>query len=273
MFRMNLRLPTTLVIGAAVALAMVLYGSDPLAGDVQPHRADAASASAKRAAKKATRIPGRVLKRADFESGNLRQWNGVETVNRRRVRVVRSSIQGRFAGRFEVRNGESPFGIGERAEVQIRTSEREGQVRWYSWSTKFARNFPIARRGAWQVVTQWHANANGSPPLGFFVDRNRLILRAHRHSAPRRLLSVRDLWSGPLRRGKWNHIKMRVRWSGSDRKGWVELWMNGRKVLKRTKVRTLYPGIRNYFKQGYYRCSCLTKTGVVFHDGFRQSRG
>ena len=66
---------------------------------------------------------------------------------------------------------------------------------------------------------------------------------------------------------------MRVRWSGSDRRGWVELWMNGRRVVKRARVRTMYPGYGNYFKQGYYRCNCLTRTGVVYHDGFRQSRG
>ncbi|MDH3225890.1 MAG: polysaccharide lyase [Thermoleophilia bacterium] len=271
--RTTTRLRAILAIGALGAAGLVAAGSDPLAGTAEPHQAEAASAAAKRAAKRATAIPGRLLRRGDYESGNLRQWGNVETVNRRRVRVVRSSIQGRFAGRFEVRDGESPLGFGERAEVLIRTGEREGQVRWYSWSTKFARNFPIARRGAWQVVTQWHSKANGSPPLGWFVEGNRLVLRAHRHSAPGRLLSVRDLWSGPIWRGKWNHIKMRVRWSGSDGRGWVELWMNGRKVLKRTKVRTMYPGIGNYFKQGYYRCGCLTKTGVVFHDGFRQSRG
>lgn len=270
---MTSRLPTIIAVGLLGAAGLALQGSDPLAGHAQPERAEAASVVSKRAARKATKIPGRVLRRGDFETGDLRQWGNVETVNRRRVRVVRSSIQGRFAGRFEVRNGESPLGYGERAEVLIRTGEREGQVRWYSWSTKFARNFPVARRGAWQVVTQWHSKANGSPPLGWFVEGNRLVLRAHRYAAPRQLLGVRDLWGGPLRRGKWNHIKMRVRWSGSDRKGWVELWMNGKKVLGRTKVRTMYPGIGNYFKQGYYRCSCLTKTGVVFHDGFRQSRG
>lgn len=270
---MTPRLPIIITIGLLGAGGLTLLGSDPLTGGTEAQRADAASASAKRAARRSTRIPGRVLRRADFESGNLRQWNNVETVNRRRVRVVRSSVQGRFAGRFEVRNGESPLGFGERAEVLIGTGEREGQVRWYSWSTKFASNFPIARRGAWQVVSQWHSNASGSPPLGWYVDRNRLVLRAHRHARPGRVLSVKDLWSGPIRRGKWNHIKMRVRWSGSDRRGWVELWMNGKKVVKRAKVRTLYPGIGNYFKQGYYRCSCLTKTGVVFHDGFRQSKG
>jgi hypothetical protein len=265
----------SLLVGlTAAAFGFAALGAGPDAAPHAPDRAEAATSNQKRAALRATKIPGRVLRRADWETGDLRQWDYAETVSRRRIRAVRHSVQGRFAGRFEVRNGEDPLGnYGERAEVLIRTGEREGQVRWYSWSTKFPRNFPIVNRWSWQVFTQWHSRANGPPPLGWYIEGNRIVLKAHRHAAPGRLIGIRDIWRGPIRRGKWHHIKMRVRWSGSDRRGWVELWMNGRRVVKRARVRTMYPGYGNYFKQGYYRCNCLTRTGVVYHDGFRQSRG
>jgi hypothetical protein len=34
---------------------------------------------------------------------------------------------------------------------------------------------------------------------------------------------------------------------------------------------TMYPGIDNYFKQGYYRDYDVRGTGVVYHDGFRMN--
>ena len=220
--------------------------------------------------------PGKVLASGNFETGNLSQWSGIARVAARSIRVVRSPVrQGRFAARFEVRRGENPIGYGDRAQIQIDTGEREGQTRWYSWSTRVAKNFPRYR--SFQVLAQWHARANGSPPIAFFAEGNSLVLRVHRHSGPGRVLEVRDIWRGPLPRGVWRDIKMQVRWSGDDRRGWVRLWIDGRpqrfdnRALRR-RIRTMYPGIGNYFTMGYYRQSGLSRTGVVFHDGFRMSR-
>jgi hypothetical protein len=222
-------------------------------------------------------IPGRVITSGDFETGDLRQWSGVARVRSSSVRVVRAPVrQGRYAARFEVRRGDNPIGFGDRAQIQIGTDEREGQVRWYSWSTKVARNFPSYR--SFQVLAQWHAKAGGSPPLALFAVGDHLVVRAHRHRAPGDLIGVRDIWRGPLRRGTWRDIKMRVQWSGSDRRGWVELWIDGRRQrfddrTTRRRIRTMYPGVGNYFTMGYYRQSGLTRPGIVFHDGFRMSAG
>jgi hypothetical protein len=37
------------------------------------------------------------------------------------------------------------------------------------------------------------------------------------------------------------------------------------------RIRTTYPGIDNYFKQGYYRQFGISQTGTVYHDGFRMN--
>ncbi len=222
-------------------------------------------------------IPGRVLARGDFETGDLGQWAGVARVRPGSVRLVRDPVrEGRYAARFEVRSGDNPIGFGDRAQIQIGTREREGQTRWYSWSTRVSATFP--RYESFQVLAQWHAEADGSPPLGLFAVGDRLVLRAHRHAAPGALLSVEDIWSGSLRRGHWRDLRLRVRWSGSDARGWVELWVDGTRRRfddgsTRRRIRTMYPGYGNYFTMGYYRRSGLARPGVVYHDGFRMSGG
>jgi len=224
-----------------------------------------------------TAIPGRTLVSGDFETGDLSQWTGIARVRTSAVSVVRGPVrQGRFAARFEVHDGDNPIGFGDRAQIQIGTNEREGQTRWYSWSTRVSRSFP--RYESFQVLAQWHAKADGSPPVGFFAEGDDLVLRLHRTALPGQVINVVDAWRGPLLRGSWQDIKMRVHWSGDDRRGWVELWIGG--VRQRfddgsiqRRIRTMYPGIGNYFTMGYYRQSGLPQPGVVFHDGFRMTAG
>jgi hypothetical protein len=228
-------------------------------------------------------IPGQVLLRGDWNTGNLSQFDSVQTVASERIRAVTSPVrEGSHAGRFEVRPGEDPFCgsgggcYGDRAEVSLDTNEEEGDERWYSWSTMVDPGFP--RTGAFQAVSQWHSRANGRPPLAFFVENDSLVLWIHPHRGPGDQISFVRAWSGPLRRGEWQDIVMHIKWSGSDSVGFVELWVNGVRQTfdngqQRRNIRTMYPGISNYFKQGLYRQSGISGTGIVYHDGFKMSAG
>lgn len=222
-----------------------------------------------------TQLPGREILRADWETGDTSQFSSVQTVSSDRIRPVTNPVrQGRYAGRFEVRPGDDPLGYGDRAEVSISTRETEGDERWYSWSTMVAPGFPST--AGFQVISQWHSRADGRPPVAFFAENDDLVLFVHRYAAPGQQLSTTRAWSAPLPRGVWQDIVMHVKWSGSDRVGFIELWVNGqRQTLSngqtRLSTRTMYPGIDNYFKQGYYRQYGIRGTGVVYHDGFRMS--
>ena len=249
-----------------VALASLALLATPLA-------MDAASA----AAPGGLDIPGNILRSGDFNTGSLSQWNGSQQSHPYSIAVQRNDVrEGGHAARFEVRSGDNPIGYGDRAEVQASTGESEGKERWYSWSTKFDMSFP--RYGAWQVVSQWHANAAGSPPISFMAENDDLVLRAHRYSAPSVLIDIVDVWRGPMRRGQWQDIKVHVKWSGSDSTGFVELWIDDVRQAfddgtRRRYIRTLYPGYGAYFKQGLYRLGGLSAAGIVYHDGFRMSDG
>jgi len=231
--------------------------------------------------------PGRELIAGDFETGNLSQFDSVQRVAADRIQVVTAPVrQGSYAGRFQVNQGDDPLSgnYGDRAEVSVATNEQEGQERWYSWSTLVGTDVPSTQK--FQVISQWHSQADGRPPVAFFAYEDSLLLMVHPHRAPGDQISYVFAWQGPLKRGEWQDIKMHIRWSATDTNGFIELWVNGvRQTLSNgtTKsqtlnIRTMYPtaagsitGIPNYFKQGYYRDSSITGTGTVWHDNFRMS--
>lgn len=214
-------------------------------------------------------LPGTPVFTGDFETGDLRQWDVVQAVGRRSARVVDAPRrQGRYAARFEVRQGDDPIdSTGDRSEVSQDTEEDEGQDRWYAFDIMVPPDFPAL--DTWQVVAQWHSSEDGSPPVGFYVDGDELVLQVNRHAAAGEPLETVFPWRGPLKRGRWREIVMNVRWSGSDEDGLIRLWVDGVPVLPGTRVRTLYPGFPNYSKIGYYRDDEATPVGVVYHDGFR----
>jgi len=269
--------------GLAVVTALVLCAVVALGCETKDHNAFRAAAAT------ASFV-------GDFETGNFDQWPVCQDVAAQSVvctklgpptyslqvedQVVR---QGRFAGRFELRQGDVPAGIccGARAEVSGEAATRadEGDERWYQWSTLYDEGFP-AETG-WSVLSQWHAYADGgSPPVAVAnVSPGRWGVVLTKWSSPGQDDPPKfEPWSTPLVRGVWNDIKMHIKWSASDDSGFIELWVNDAPQTftdapcasqTRCAIRTLMPGGGGvYFKQGYYRDSSIVPTGVVYHDGF-----
>jgi hypothetical protein len=230
----------------------------------------------------------------DFETGNFDQWPVCQNVAVWSVvcralgpptysmqvenHVVR---QGKFAARFELRQGDVPAGMccGARAEVSGEAATRadEGDDRWYQWSTLFDAEFPAGQ--GWSVLSQWHAYAEGSPPLAIAVVADRWAIALTKWNSPGDQDPQKfEPWSAPVVRGVWNDIKMHIKWSARDDVGFIEFWLNGAPQVftdapcanqTRCMVRTLMPGGGGvYFKQGYYRDPSIDATGVVYHDGF-----
>lgn len=237
----------------------------------------------------------------DFETGNFDQWPicqnpavGSAACTSYRDPSYSMQVQGnvvrqgQFAARFELRPGDHPAQpcCGHRAEVsgEELTAAGEGDDRWYQWSTLFGGDFPAGE--GWSVVSQWHANRDGPPPVAISAgptnvssDRWGLVLSTW--NSPGNPGPTFTPWSVPLVRGVWNDLKLHIKWSASDASGFVELWLNGSPQTftaapcsgqTRCMVRTLMPGGGGvYFKQGYYRDPAIPFAGSVYHDGFSQS--
>jgi hypothetical protein len=248
---------------AVVALALLVAGC----GGDRSDRVDGPGAGRDEARHV---LGGAELMRADFETGDLRQWDGEQRVADDRIQVVRDPVdQGEFSGRFEVRDGDNPIGFGDRAEVQLATDEGEGDDRWYAWSTMFDPTFPDS--DAWQVVTQWHSSSDGPPPLAFYVENEEYTLQTNPYDPDGDVSAPVAHWSAPLNRGTWRHIRLHVVWSADPERGLIELWVDGERATPPISTQTLRPGEGVYFKQGYYRRSGEPQTGIVYHDAFRMS--
>ena len=228
----------------------------------------------------------------DYGTGNFSQWLTVQTKSYNGSGAdytpgypasIVSDARGDVA-RFEVRKGDVPsFGGGERAEVQgdaSSTGGSEGDVRWYSFSTKFDSSFPQNHADlGWGVTNQWHPDSDvGSPPVSWTVGmRNGFwSLTIAKQSAPDAYLNTFSIFDTPLAPGRWHDVKMQIRWSESDTVGSIKLWLNGvpQKFADGTYTytgRTLIPGTRTvYYKEGMYRAP-TTPTDIVYHTGFRSA--
>lgn len=200
-----------------------------------------------------------VLWRGDFETGDTSQWTKTQRVAPNRLAIVSSPVrQGQHAARFEVRQGDDPINAsGDRSELVYAPLEAEGNERWYGWSTLWPSTYPSAN--TWQVFTQWHhTGLTGSPPLEMYVIGEAVHLRIDARTV---------LWTTPLVRGRWHDFVLHVKWSSDPDVGFVELWYDGARVLPKTFGRNMYPGQKNYLKQGLYRSDTIAVTGTLFHDG------
>lgn len=221
------------------------------------------------------------LRSLDYESGNFRQWAGVNAL-RGRATVVRSPRhQGNYAARFIVRPGDNPLpgASGERAEAYAWTRESEGKESWWKWSTYFPTGFRPNTGSAWNVFTQWHQTAHTCPsPVAFEVNAygSPWKLRLHVDGGSINLSTCQPAsertWNfAALRRNKWYTFVFHVRWSAKRSVGFVQLWVNGNIKIRKTYVPTLYAGQGVNVRQGFYRGKS-SKTTVIYHDGLRRFR-
>jgi hypothetical protein len=235
---------------------------------------------------------GQALFVGDYSTGDFSQWLTVQTksYNDRAsgwpgttypAMIVTDPAKGKVA-RYEVHQGDV-VASGERSEV--RGSEKvtgggEGDVRWFSFSTKFDSSFYTTwGKGEWGATNQWHAedfiDGNHSPPIAFgysgwggHVGSWELNIKSTGTGAA--------IWSTPLDVGAWHDIKMEITWSTNPTKGHIRLWHNG---VPQTFAgggttwtgQTMATGsASNYYKEGLYRSS-RAEPGVVFHTGFKSA--
>ncbi|MGP4056540.1 polysaccharide lyase [Mycobacterium sp. 4D054] len=227
----------------------------------------------------------------DYSTGDFSQWPSVQNrdyngpgaryVPSYPATVVNDPVKGK-AARFEVRSGDwSGFAAGERSDVGSSASDtggREGQVRWYAFSTMFDPSFPKNHADlGWGVTNGWHPNSSrGSAGFEWSVGtRNGYwSLDVEEQSRPGVYQGSHTVFETPLNVGTWHDVKMQVNWSTDPSRGWIRLWLNGARQTffdgsDTYFLSTLVPGTTTcYYKEGYYR-EGAQPTGIVYHTGFR----
>jgi len=213
--------------------------------------------------------------RGDFETGNLSQWTALQAKDPSRVTIQSSPLrQGRYAARFEVRPGDNNVagsGTGERTQVYIGnvlTDWAEGREQYWAWSTYIPPDF-TAPMGGWNAFVGFHHTGTTGPGnIQFDVrDMSRIGLRVMGGASNNPIR--KDYRLAPLRKGRWYDFVLHIRWSSHPKVGFVEVWVNGSRVVPKTITPTLYVGQGVYLKMGDYR-SAYSKRTVIYHDGMRR---
>lgn len=236
--------------------------------------------------------PTKIVMLGDYSTNNFNQWPVVQNVTWNSsgsgyvqpwpycAAIVDDATYGK-ACRFEVRDGDIPFSNTERSEVQGGNSSGGGlgQTRWYEFANKFDTTFPNIASG-FGVVNQWHGqSAVGSPPLGWYIDRQSgsWTLVLNRQEPAGTFLSSDNVLHLPLNKGAWQHITMRIVWSDSDATGSLQVWhnqvrqtfTNGTQTYMGRTLITTGGNDATYYKEGLYRSAANTVTGIIYHTGFR----
>lgn len=240
--------------------------------------------------------------RADYETGDLSQWNEAEG----RVSVVSAPRRsGRFAGRFEVRPGDKPSSSGERAEVAAHYlgHEREGESYYYSFSMLLPPGW-VQQMPGWRIPLQFHSVdvdlAGRTPAPALALDflpraglpngtgRGGLFLELHGGDVTRTRYGTAtrvELLPRPVRTGVWHDFVLYVHWHRE--RGSVRVWHRTadqpRFVLRAEVearpnlffIRT--PSVRvarNFMRQGLYRRDNRRgQTSVIYLDATTRGLG
>jgi len=225
--------------------------------------------------------------RADYETGDLAQWDREPQVAGDGIRIVSSPVRaGSFAVRFTLRPGDDPLGLdGERAELLRSDFEGEGTESWWAWSTYFPADF-VVEEGAkkWTIFMHWVSTtdryAGCRPPVALDVTNDgteslRLLVRGGVPTVSATGCTSPDSSAfllGKLQRERWHDFLLHIVWSASASQGLVELWLDGNQLVMPTRRATLYSGQSVYVKQGLFR-SDSSATSSVIHDELRHGSG
>lgn len=201
-----------------------------------------------------------IVWRGDFETGDLSQWNKVERVSDDRLEVVPgdpATTGGKYLLKTTVHQGDDPINAsGNRNELVYTGDPASEEERFYRWRTMWPGDYASVEE--WQLFTQWHHDGtSGSPPVELYVFGEEMRLRVNEEI----------VWTAPLERDKWRQFDLHVKWSADENEGFVELDVDGRNVLPRMNVATLYPGEGVYLKMGLYRDENVSEPQTIFHDG------
>jgi hypothetical protein len=228
-------------------------------------------------------VDGNVYWKVDYETGDLSQWNAINTGGswgNSSIQVVTHPVrQGNYAAKFTLTGGNGAHVRAETEATQAQTGGYEGQDWYYSWSM-YAPSNPNTSTGwgDWNLVTQWmDLLYQCSPPLQIDIMplknglRYTLNSRLFDNKNGCASLGPSHDWDlGPVVYDQWIDITIHVKWSSDPTVGFAQVWMNGVNVFPLTHLRTLDTSGGVYMQQDIYRLGATSGSNVLYFDDLRR---
>jgi len=210
-----------------------------------------------------------VLFRADFETGDLSQWDKTGTRSQnatlRNVQVVTDIVQqGKYAGKFTIH--EDDVFNARQLRVQVggpKVTVQEGSDTYMSFymymadAPKDRDNFfywegtPPPRYN--NVMTWWVEPKDGGGTLIKYGTGN--------------LGRNGTEWTADFTTGKWHQLAMHIHWSEDETKGKTRLWFNGVLVLDK-HLKTKGPEAVYFCQPGIHRSPPRPSVDTIYFDNF-----
>ena len=175
-------------------------------------------------------VSAEVIWRGDFETGTMEQWKGAPKSDS--IKIVTEPVrEGKYALRIDGTNAAMGKGH-DRIEFQHQPKApgtSEGTERYFGWSVYFPKKL-----------------VDGSHTVGYFETRNswsRLMAFEARGEdikfSTRQPYTLHWTGKGKFTAGRWHDFALHVLWSRDPKKGFVEVWFDGEKVVPKTMTATL----------------------------------
>lgn len=235
----------------------------------------------------------------DFEDGNLTRWgkgfirglegenftkSGREVCCKHSAQIVNSPTkEGNYAAKFTLYKDDPDASNSRRAELRLNAVPTKSEY-WYGFSIYLPLEF--VKDTSFEIVTQWNAKPDRdlgedwrSPQMSLTTQNGQWKVHrlwdpkpVTRNNTPAGKESI-DL--GKYQTAVWTDWVFHVKWSyKSD--GLVEVWKNGKLVIRKTGPNTYNDRIGPYQKFGIYkpewkynRDESITTKRVVYFDSVR----
>ncbi len=205
----------------------------------------------------ATDLSAEVIWRGDFETGDTSQWPGAPKSDA--VKIVTEPVrEGKYALRIDGTNA-AKRGKLDRIEFQHQPKPpgtAGGTERYFGWSVFVPK----------KLTANYHS-------VGYFETRNswRQLMSFEVRGediqySTRVPYALHWTGKGKFTPGVWHDFAVHVLWSRDPKKGFVEVWFDGDKVVAKTMTATLLDENPAFFQVGFMRDSIdVPETIVIDH--------
>lgn len=196
----------------------------------------------------------------DFEEGDFSKWKKELCCKHSSKIVSYPTRAGEHAVKFTLKKDDPIVASSKRAELRLGTVPANSE-QWYGFSVFFPSDYKKDR--SMEIVYQWHEQPDKhlgetwrTPPLYVKTQKEKLYLQrrwdSNQVSNNKKPEGKETIELGSYKTGAWTDFVFHIKWSHKS-DGLLEVWKDGKLVVKKTGPNTYNDKRGPYFKIGIYK--------------------